>query len=349
MWLTIGVLCTWLRAVLPAFFSRTDWKTLLGPADLQNPPGIFKQIHEDIRGRPEFAGASKTEIAEAYSREIEAMLDPDTYSLWPATGQLDPRVVVIGCEGWTVWDQYWNHHVDPAASGQWHWWVRTTTAPAGFGRKIEVGHVAGFIFDLDAYTLAGMAGHSQTGESTDIVTLVNYVGDLDDYTWAALHFAERSKYIPTKVDRSEHPYWSIFSICPEHAWEDQIVVQNSWGWPLTCMHSRLWGRPVKPYARGRGGYAPLPNFGADDPTHRTTAIFLRDDQTGDDTAHIPTGVMPLPFIANTLFFACGLWFTVAGARFARSAVRNRQGRCQRCGHHLDPAGDHPTCPECGCT
>ena len=165
--------------------------------------------------------------------------------------------------------------------------------------------------------------------------------------FAEMRILELELGIGRKTDRSEFSAWSIFSQCPDKSWENQVVVQNLWGWPVPCMHSRLWATPARASTAMR--YKPLPNFGEDDLTHQTNAIFLREDQCGDDTAHIPTGMIPLAFAANSLIYACGFWLLAVGARWARSAVRRRRGRCPHCGHHQDPAAQHERCPECGKT
>ena len=49
------------------------------------------------------------------------------------------------------------------------------------------------------------------------------------------------------------------------------------------MHSRLWAQPMWAQATGaRGvGYKPIANFGKDDLSHQTNAIFLHENDTGN--------------------------------------------------------------------
>ena len=52
------------------------------------------------------------------------------------------------------------------------------------------------------------------------------------------------------------------------------------------------------------------------------------------------------FAINTLFYATILWLLTFGPFAVRRFVRNKRGRCIKCGYDLGHA-DHRACPECG--
>lgn len=356
MWLFIGAVLSWMTAAIPAFLSEMDWLALKGPADLIWPPGLFKQMKKEIQNRPEFADATAEEIDAAFMDALEALASHPSGSTWTAVGLEDPRMIVVGGEGrwwWNKWaegllaepigrprgkvcifpggmpsappERMLSDASVRSPDAPWHWWACNRRQRHGFAHWIEVGHVVGFVPDGSPMPPYG--------------TPQNEV-----YRWAVDCYCGS---IPTEVHRHEFPSWSVFSHCQERSWEDHVVVQNLWGWPFACMYSQLWAKPARPRAPGGGGYVPLPRFGADDPMFRTNAILMRTDYTGDDTTHLPTGVIPIPFIANTLTYACGLWLALSGVRLGVKASRRRRGRCQGCGHRQDPGGAQPVCPECG--
>jgi hypothetical protein len=75
----------------------------------------------------------------------------------------------------------------------------------------------------------------------------------------------------------------------------------------------------------------------------------RDGMSWDTTlarkARLPTRVLVLGFIANTLLATGGLIGAVAGLGLARRRLRRAKGRCVRCGY--DRRGLVGACPECG--
>ena len=75
--------------------------------------------------------------------------------------------------------------------------------------------------------------------------------------------------------------------------------------------------------------------------------WLLADHWSKWSDHIPTRVLPLAFVANTLFYsACGgvPWLTAAAGRRSR---RRRGNVCGTCGYDRRGLATNTNCPECG--
>jgi len=59
---------------------------------------------------------------------------------------------------------------------------------------------------------------------------------------------------------------------------------------------------------------------------------------------LPTGMLPIRFAINTLFYAGVLWVLCCGPFALRRMIRRRRGRCPNCSY---PIGQSPVCTECG--
>jgi hypothetical protein len=62
---------------------------------------------------------------------------------------------------------------------------------------------------------------------------------------------------------------------------------------------------------------------------------------------LPTRILPLGFVLNTLFYAAVLLGVVECVASARRRVRRGKGRCPSCGYDRAGLAEGSACPECG--
>jgi hypothetical protein len=107
------------------------------------------------------------------------------------------------------------------------------------------------------------------------------------------------------------------------------------GWPMRCW----WGAEgCLARAPATGGYTRLTARAVKAPDAMRTYF---------GPEWYPIGIHPLPFIANTLFYAAlpmGVWLAIGPVRRWR---RRRAGRCPACGYDRAGLAASAVCPECG--
>ncbi len=99
------------------------------------------------------------------------------------------------------------------------------------------------------------------------------------------------------------------------------------GWPFLC----LTGENRFGYHVERNGLC---------------TIFLMPGSLSGRPRMVAFGVMPFPFLVDSIVFALPLWLLLVAPSKLRSMLRERRGCCARCGYDLSHA-DHDACPECG--
>jgi hypothetical protein len=117
------------------------------------------------------------------------------------------------------------------------------------------------------------------------------------------------------------------------------VGPDSWnrteaGWPLRCW----WGADI--YFGD-----PENNNDRNERQHLLSLSSEWSDRLGVE--ELPTGIMPWPFVANTLMYAAlpiALWLTFGPLRRWR---RRRAGHCTRCNYNRAGLATEAPCPECG--
>jgi hypothetical protein len=117
-----------------------------------------------------------------------------------------------------------------------------------------------------------------------------------------------------------------------------VIMQKAYGWPCCALYWN-WDN---------GAYKV--NTPPGEPITRAIALPQRPNPPGsfslDDARALPTAIIPIGFIMNTLLFATALWLLIPGPLALRRAIRRRRGRCVKCGYDLRGV-EHERCPECG--
>jgi hypothetical protein len=117
-----------------------------------------------------------------------------------------------------------------------------------------------------------------------------------------------------------------------------VIMQKAYGFPCRAMY---WNWDSGVY---------VGNTRLGEPFNRAIALPQRPIPPGsrnlDEVRALPTAIIPIGFVMNTLVYAAALWLLFFGAGTVKRSLRRHRNRCPACGYDLRGT-QHEQCPECG--